>query len=149
MTEVRIPNNALVVVADSAKALFLRNKGTPVDVNLQTEDVLTQDNPPTREQGASQPGRGHSPGGVNRGAMAETDLQALGEQRFAGEIAQRLYKAVNSNGYDKLVLVAGPDLLGMLRRELHQEVARRLVGEVPKTLTGHDVGAIEKVLAAS
>ncbi len=146
MTGVRIPYNALVVVADGTKALFLRNKGDGAHLDLAVDDVMTQDNPPTREQGADQPGRSGNSVGSHRSAMEQTDFKTLGEEKFAVEIAEKLYKGANKNVYDQLVLVAGPNLLGVLRRELHQEVTRRIVGEVPKTLTGHDVGDIEKVL---
>lgn len=147
MTDVRIPYNALVVVADGEKALFLRNKGDAAHIDLAVDEVMTQENPPTREQGADQPGRSSGSVGGHRGAMEQTDFQTLGEERFAAEVAQRLFKAANDNLFDKLVLVAGPNLLGVLRREMHKEVTSRLVGEVPKTLTGRDVGDIGKALA--
>ena len=52
-----IPHGALVLVGDGKKALFFRNEGTPLHVNLVVERVLEQPDLPTREQGTSPPGR--------------------------------------------------------------------------------------------
>ena len=52
-----ISHNALVLIGDGQKALFLRNKGTAHQVRLEVEQVLEQDNPATREQGTDRPGR--------------------------------------------------------------------------------------------
>ena len=45
-----------------------------------------------------------------------------------------------------IVLVASPMILGELRDKLHQEVTKRVVAEVDKTLTNHPVDEIEKIL---
>ena len=52
-----ISHNALVLIGDGQKALFLRNKGTAQQVKLEVEQILEQDNPATREQGTDRPGR--------------------------------------------------------------------------------------------
>lgn len=57
MNEVNVPSGALVLVGDGRKALFLRNRGTPRNVDFVTERVLEQSNPPTRAQGTDRPGR--------------------------------------------------------------------------------------------
>ena len=61
-----IPNEALILVADGEKALFLRNKGDAEFPNLVIEGKKRHENPPTGEQGTDRPGktsrtrRGHS-----------------------------------------------------------------------------------------
>ena len=75
MTPVRIPREALVLVGDGEKAIFLRNRGDEEYPNLVVERLLEHDNPPTREQGADQPGRlndalGHKSAVENTGVMA-------------------------------------------------------------------------------
>ena len=52
-----ISHNALVLIGDGRKALFLRNKGTAHQVRLEVEQIMEQDNPATREQGTDRPGR--------------------------------------------------------------------------------------------
>jgi protein required for attachment to host cells len=50
-----IPHNAVVLVADGKKAIFLRNEGVEKFANLQTERVLTDENPATHVQGTERP----------------------------------------------------------------------------------------------
>ena len=56
MNKLKIPHDGLVFVGDGRKALFLRNEGDEKYLNLKTERVLEQDNPPTHEQGTDRPG---------------------------------------------------------------------------------------------
>lgn len=146
-THITIPAGALVLVGDGRKALFLRNKGTPLHANLVTERVLEQDNPPTREQGSDRPGRTYGIDGVSRSALEQTDWHQLAEDRFASEIADALYRAGHAHGFEQLIVVAPPRILGNLRAAFHQEVAKRIVAEVPKDLTSRPVTEIAALLS--
>src|SRR6267142_4654001 len=77
-----VPHNSLVLVGDGQKALFLRNRGNALDVDLVVERILEQDNPPTREQGTDRPGRSTASLGVARSAMEEVDWHHLAKERF-------------------------------------------------------------------
>lgn len=145
MPGTRIPYDALVLVGDGHKVIFYRNKGDALHPNLIVEQVLEHDNPPTREQGTERPGNAAAPGG-QRNAMGETDWHRIEENRFAADIADALYKAAHAGRYSKLVVAAPPKTLGELRKAFHKEVSGRIVAEVNKDLTGHDVGDIETVL---
>jgi len=148
MDRIVLKHGLLVVVADGEKALFLRNKGDAVHPNFQVVREMEQDNPPTREQGVERPGR-HSDGpSAHNSACAETDWHRLGKERFADEIADRLYKMAHRGDFDAIVLIAPPLVLGELRKKLHQEVTSKVVGELPKTLTNHPIYDIETFLAA-
>ena len=151
MTNESIPlisHNALVLIGDGQKALFLRNKGTAHQVKLEVEQVLEQDNPATREQGTDRPGRSNASVGVARSAMEETDWHDIAEERFAGELADALYRHAHANLFDKLVIIAPPKILGNLRKAFHPEVAERVAAEIPKELTSHPVAEIERLVAA-
>src|SRR3954471_4196723 len=144
---VHIPANALVLVGDGKKALFLRNKGTPNAVELIVEHELHQENPPTRDQGTDRPGRKPGGDGVSRSAVGDTDIHQLREQDFAAEIAAALYKMEHAHQFDELVVVAPPKMLGDLRAAFHKEVAECVVAEVPKDLTSHPIPELAKVLS--
>ena len=146
MSAITIPADALVFVGDGKKAIFLRNKGTTEEPDLEVENVLQHDNPPTREQGTDRPGRMHDAGPNHKSGAGYTDWHQLEEDRFAGEIADALYKAAHKGDYKNLVIVAPPKTLGVLRKEYHKEVSDRIVAEVHKDLTGHPVDKIEDVL---
>ncbi len=135
MTQVHIPAGALVLVVDGKRARFLRNRGNPLHVELISERVLEQENPPTREQGTDRPGRYLGPDGVSRSAVEQTDWHQLAEERFAAQIADRLYHMAHAHAFDKMVVVAAPKTLGVLRASFHREVATRVVAEVAKDLT--------------
>ncbi|MFC3227533.1 host attachment protein [Marinibaculum pumilum] len=146
MSGVEIPGDALVLVGDGEKALFLRNRGDDRQANLQVERVLEHPDPPTREQGTDRPGRFNDGPTVARSAVEQTDWHQLEKDRFAGEIAEALYKAAHAGRYDKLIVVAPPKVLGALRKAYHKEVSARLLAEVDKDLTNQPPYEIEKRL---
>jgi protein required for attachment to host cells len=148
MKDSRIPHDALVLVSDGARALFFRNEGSPLRVRLVIESVLEQTNPPTREQGADQPGRTFASVGARRSAVGQTDWHELNKARFAEDIANALYQAAHAGRFRELVIVAPPKILGKLRKAAHKEVADRIVAELPKDLTSHPAPEIERLLAA-
>jgi len=142
----KLPKNALVLVADGRKMLFLRNQGNGADIDLRVEDHREQRNPPDREQGSEAAGRSFSSVGRRRSAMDETDFHQLAEDRFAAEAADLLRKRALGNDFDTLVVVAPPHTLGELRKHYHKEVTSRIVCELDKDLTGHPVEDIEVAL---
>jgi len=148
MKELTVPNEALVVVGDGEKALFLRNKGDTQEIKLEVENIFGHDNPATHEQGTDKPGRVAASAGTARSAMEETDWHQLGEERFAADIADTLYRLAHANKFESLVVVAPPKVLGNLRKAFHKEVVDRITGELPKDLTSHPVPEIEKLLVA-
>jgi protein required for attachment to host cells len=143
-----ISHDTLILIGDGQKALFLRNKGTPQQLNLQVEQVLEQDNPATREQGTDRPGRSVSSVGTARSAMEQSDWHHIEEERFAVSVAETLYRLAHANRFDKLVVVAPAKVLGNLRQAFHVEVSDRVVGEISKELTSHPIPEIEKLMAA-
>jgi protein required for attachment to host cells len=149
MTKVTMKHGRWVVVADGEKALFLWNAGDTTYPNLQVVKGMEQENPPTREQGVERPGRYAGMSTPHNSAFEETDWHRLGKARFADEIATRLYKMAHRGDFQEIVLVAPPVVLGEIRKKLHQEVAGKVVAEIPKTLTNHVVSDIETILQAA
>lgn len=126
------PNNALIIIADGEQALYFRNSGTG-ELKLQHEGNLSlKDN--------------------NRGAApvpVETDPKEQKEATFAKHLADDLYKKVYGSNIPAVVLVADPQTLGQIRSSLHQEVTKRLSGELAKNLTHLPVSEIESILSAA
>ena len=147
MAKINIPHDAFVFVGDGRKALFLRNEGDEKFLNLKTERVLRDQNPPTREQGSDQPGRAFASVGARRSAVEDTDWHELEEQRFAHVIADALQRLVRERKVKELVVIAPPRTLAELRRAFHSEVKSRIVAEIDKDLTKQPVYEIEKHLA--
>lgn len=143
----RLRSGTWVVVADGEKALILENVTDAASPNLRVLREFRQDNPPAREQAADKPGR--YPGGSvgQRSAVENTDWHELAKERFAKSLAETLYKSAHKGKIKRLVLVAPPDTLGVLRGSLHPEVAALVRAEIDKTLTNHPVGKIETIVA--
>jgi protein required for attachment to host cells len=108
---VKIPHNAFVFVGDGRKALVLRNEGDADFLNLKTERVFNDQNPPTHEQGTDRPGRAFSSVGPGRSSISQTDWHKLEEHRFAAEVAATLERIVRERGVETLIVVAPPRTL--------------------------------------
>ncbi|WP_296745232.1 host attachment family protein [Mesorhizobium sp.] len=143
---IKLKHGLWVIVADGEEALFLRNAGDSKFPNLQVVHEMEQENPPTREQGSDKPGR-YSEG--PRSAIEDTDWHSLGKERFADDIAERLYKLAHRREFDEVVLIAPPQVLGEMRQKLHKEVSEKVQAEIPKTLTNHTIFDIENLLQAA
>lgn len=135
-----------VLVADSQKALFLRNDVDAADPFLKVVRKEEQDNPSDIDQSANRPGRMPDTGQGQRSALDDTDWHELAKERFAADLADKLYDYAHKGRFERIVLVAAPQVLGDLRPELHQEVTGRIVGEIDKNLTNHPLDKIEKLL---
>lgn len=142
----QVPNDAWVLVADGEKALFLRNITDAENPNLEVVRKEEQDNPKDIDQSANRPGRMPDTGAGQRSALDDTDWHELAKERFADELADLLYKQAHKGKYDKIVLIAPPKTLGELRDKMHKEVADKVIGEIPKTLTNHPIDEIEDML---
>ncbi|WP_066520248.1 host attachment family protein [Sphingobium cloacae] len=145
----RIDHDGVVMVVDGRKLLLFRNKGDEAFLNLETETVREQDNPPDRDQASDAPGRSFNSVGSHRSAMEQTDFHDLEEARFAAEAADLLKRRALANDYEKLIIVAPPTALGEMRKHYHKEVQSRLVGEIAKDLANHPVPEIERIIAES
>ena len=138
----RLENGTWVLVVDGAKALVLENITDGADPNLRV--VRKEENDAPDNKGEATTGPEHT--GDRRKGTAN-DYHSFEEHRFAEAVAEWLYKAAHRNRFAQLVVVAPPKVLGTLRQSLHKEVASRVVAEVPKTLTGHPVDQIERIVA--
>lgn len=147
MTDTPIPNNAIILVGDGRKALFLRNDGTPLHPKLTVLRLLEHDNPATRDQGSDRPGRYASPTGVGRSAVEQTDWHQLEESRFAQTIVETLQRAANANSMLQIVLVAPPRTMGDLRAGMQKSLRQHVIGEITRDLTAHPLAHIQKLLA--
>jgi protein required for attachment to host cells len=147
MTKLAVPHNAFVFVGDGRKALFLRNAGDERFLNLKTERVFVDENPPTHEQGTDRPGRAFNRAATNlRSGMDNTDWHELEEHRFAQRVAAALEQLVRTRNVKALVVAAPPHTLADLRHAFHADVKGRIIAEIDKDLTKHPVAEIENHL---
>jgi protein required for attachment to host cells len=146
MSKIQIPHDAIVFVGDGRKALFLRNHGDEKFLDLKTERVFVDENPPTHEQGTDRPGRTFSSMGPGRSAVEQTDWHNLEEHKFTRTVADALEKFVRERKPKALIIAAPPRTLADLRRALHDSVKGFITAEINKDLTKEPVYEIEKHL---
>lgn len=144
-----IPHDAFVAVADGEKMLLFRNEGDAEFPHLIVVEEGAQESLPNRELRRDSPGRSFASVGPGRSAYKEADSRQLGEDRFAAATATMLNRRALDNEFESLVIVAPPRTLGELRKFYHDEVQRRLIGEVGKNLTNTPVDEIERILSDS
>ena len=142
----KLKNGAWVLIADGEKALFLRNDLDAQDLDLNVVRIEEQENPSDGEQSANRPGRMHDGGPGQKSAVDDTDWHELAKERFASDMADILYKQAHKGKFDEIVVVAPPQTLGELRKEMHQEVSDKVIAEIPKTLTNHPIDKIEELI---
>lgn len=88
-------------------------------------------------------GVGHSIGGPGVSAVAQKSPKELADNRFAKVIVDGLSDACRRNRFDRLVLIAGPHMMGLLRANLNAPLSDVLIGEIPKDLSSQPIGDIE------
>lgn len=142
----QLKNGTMIVVADSEKALFAVNLTDAENPNFEIVRVDEEDNPPDREQKANRSGQTFESSGPGQRSYDDTDFHELQKERFAADLADKLYKMAHRGRFESLVIVASPQVLGVLRAEMHKEVSDKVIAEVPKTLTNHPLSEIEDLV---
>jgi protein required for attachment to host cells len=141
-----LPNQALVLVADGRKLLFLRNHGDQNQIDLRTEAHDFRHDPKDREIKSDAAGSNKQSFGSGRPSMEETDFHQLEEDRWAKDAADELKKRALRNDFEALAIIAPPKTLGVLRKEFHKEVERRIVATINKEMTDRPIPDIEELL---
>ncbi len=141
-----IPHQALVLVADGKKMLFLRNHGDSELLDLRTEAHDTRQDGMDRDLKTDAAGSQGQRWGDARPAMDETDFHQLEEDRWVKDAAEELKRRALRSDFEALVVIAPPKALGVLRKELHKEVERRIVLTVNKEMTDRPIPDIEDLL---
>lgn len=144
-----------IVVADRSEARFYDIGG--MTEALQLTGTLTDPKAHLHERDlvSDRPGRvfDHAPpASGRRGAVAH---HATGGERsareheagsFARQIAEALEMATRERQIDRIVLMAAPAFLGLLREALPRAVKNMVVGEVHKDLVHHTDEAVREHL---
>ncbi|WP_192035803.1 host attachment protein [Halomonas sp. YLGW01] len=68
-------------------------------------------------------------------------------ERFAKEVAERLYRARVENDLEKLILVAPPRFLGQLRDKLDGPTAHRVIHSLSKDLSKASLATIQEAVS--
>lgn len=128
------------LVADGARAQIYATEGRSIDLKpVFDHDFAAPTRAPGRAMNTDRPGRAFDSAGQGRHAMEPpTDWQTHEKQMFVKSLTAELEKGAESNAYDRLVLVASPEILGYLRDDIGKNAGRLVVAEINKDLTHLD-----------
>lgn len=125
-----------ILIANSGNAtLFTADSPT-----ASLTELMTFDNPDARvkqmELSSDRPGRSFDSHGEGRHAMAtEVEPKEQEQIRFAKLIVDRLEQGRAENAFERLVVVAAPAFLGLLRTNFNAPLSSLLSLEVDKDYT--------------
>jgi len=132
-----------VLVADSSAAEIY--SAPHLHGRLKLVEKLSHDESRLRsgQLYADAPGRVHDRFGPGRHSMDLRDhLRDEEQHRFARQLNWHLSTAQRQGRYERLVVMASPAFLGVLRETMDKVVGATLALEVPKNLVGHDPQAV-------
>lgn len=132
-----------IVLANARTARIVQNKGPGKGVIPTKEPVLQAPDPVefSDDSGVFQNSADHSHLAGDR-----TDPKRLSETAFARMILERLTEASVQGDFDRLVLVAGPHMLGTLRAEMPEGLRDVVTSEVDRDLTNMTLDDLPKQL---
>jgi len=124
-----------VVTADGSRAQILEspNRVGPLKpvTRLEHPEARMKDS----ELYADSPGRAFDSTGSGRHAMEnEVDAKKMESIRFAKQLCAFLKEKSEAGTFDRLVLAAAPQFLGLLRDNLDKNVREKISAEVDKDL---------------
>jgi protein required for attachment to host cells len=133
-----------IVVADGSRARVFELQ------NKELSEIADLANPAARNKNADlrTDARGRFNGGDGHGHTAEPAVTPKEHESelFALSIAKYLEDGRARNKYTKLQLIAGPEFLGIIRRNLDKNVSELIEHELPKNLGGNTVQQIGKYI---
>ncbi len=130
------PVTTWIVVADGARARILANSGVGKGVTQVDGADFRVPHPPSSELLSDRPGRSFDSVGGGRHAMApSSDPHRHSKRMFLKTLADFLRTHAEAKSYDRLVVLAPPQALGDLRRQLPDSVRALVMAEEPRDLT--------------
>jgi protein required for attachment to host cells len=128
-------NETWILVATASRARLFHAGARSKGWELVTEREHPESRAAGHELLADKPGTTRQSGGeTSRSSMMDprTDPKEVEAKKFAHELGKLLAKGVDDGAYHRLVLVAPPQVLGLLRAELEDKVARRVASTLDK-----------------
>ena len=132
-----------IVVADESEAHFLTMNGRRAPLQLLSKLENESARLHERDLETDRPGRSFNRIGTGRHAM-DGERSTLRQQQvlFGKRIAEELESARKDHAFDRLVLMAAPRMLGLLRDAMPDTSRSAVVAEVPRDLSHLDPKAI-------
>lgn len=121
-----------IVLANARTARIVQNRGPGKGILATEETVLHALDP---VEFSDDPGVFQNSADQSRSAADRNDPKRLAETVFARTILSHLTAALKHAKFNRLILTAGPHMLGNLRSEMPAELRDFVVAEIDRDLT--------------
>ena len=126
------PVRTWILIADARTARIVENAGPGKGVTLVAGRTFQAEREPDF---ADQPGRTFESATTGRSKLEPHGGADYALDGFAAVLAKEIERDRRARRFDRLVLCAGPQLLGALRQALSKEARAMVSAEIGKTLT--------------
>lgn len=136
-----------IVVANKGQACIYSANRRGEGLNLIDEFVHEAGKAHLQELVSDAPGRVHDRQGAARHSMEpDVGFQQDSIRRFARKIVDYLEAGADEGLYDRLIFVAAPAFLGIIRKCVDRHLDERIILEIPKDIGGQDVAKLSALL---
>jgi protein required for attachment to host cells len=137
-----------VVAADHARARVFQTESSSAPLEEIETLVHSEGKLHDRDLTTDLPGKVKNPAGHGGGHAfeQETDPKKHEAGVFAGEIVHYLEQAHNANRFDRLIVIAEPAMLGLIRRHMPSPLNALVSLELDKNLAGMTAAEIRNHL---
>jgi protein required for attachment to host cells len=143
-------NTIWVLVANQAEARIYSAPRLPGSLTLVYTLSHSEGAAHARDLTSDAPGRVHDRMGLARHSMEpDTGVKEESRRRFVKKMVERLESAHFRGDYDRLVLLAAPAVLGVIRKTLTSKLTKAVIKEIPKDVIGQDLDKIQAQLRRS
>jgi len=143
-------NTVWVLVANQAEARIYSADRIPGNLTLVETLIHEEGAAHARDLTSDAPGRVHDRMGSTRHSMeSDTGVKEEGRRRFVKEMVGRLESAHFHGDFDRLVLLAAPAVLGVIRKTLTSKLIKAVIKEIPKDVIGQNLDKIQVQLRRS
>ena len=138
-----------VVVADEHEARFydVKSLRAPMHLTASLEDGAARLHDKDLE--SDKPGRAVGANGVRSAMDGERSTKKQYISRFARHIARAIEAARRHHQFDRLVLIAAPRMLGLIRPHLSQPCRALIAAEIAKDLSDIDARGVRRYVPSA
>jgi protein required for attachment to host cells len=133
-----------ILLADGKHARILCHE--TIGKALEIRASFNHEALPTRQLGSDRPGRVFESTGAMHHSMDNTDWHQEEEENFIHHVAVTINDHALQQHFDRLILIAPPHTLGVLRKQLNAHSTAKIIGEVPRNLLHADSRSLKEHL---
>lgn len=143
-------NTIWILVANQAEARIYSADRIPGDLVLKGKMTHTEGATHARNLTSDAPGRAYNRIGPARHSIdPDTGVKEEERRKFVKEIVGRLQSAYFRGEFERLVLLAAPAVLGVIRKTLSGDLVKTVIKEIPKDVVRQNPDKVHTQLVRS